>query len=207
MGRQVNQACPHWSCMRHARVSLISLLCLCLIALVAGCGSTVSGSSGGGTTDSTFTVGAPATVTIAQGPSRRLTVTPASTNSFTGMITVSVTGLPSGVTISPANATVAVGSSTTFTLSATTDAAVGTTNVKIYGASGTLSANTSVALTVTATTPPPPPPGNNPDFTLTAAPATLALTPGASGQVTLSSNAIEGFSGPIAVAVAGLPTG
>jgi outer membrane protein assembly factor BamB len=39
------------------------------------------------------------------------------------------------------------------------------------------------------------------------APPTLSVTPGANGQVTLSSTALNGFSGTIAVAVQGLPTG
>ncbi len=93
--------------MRHVRVPLLCLLCLCLIALIAGCGSTVSG---GGSTDSgTFTLGAEPALTIAQGQSLTLTVTPASTNQFKGSIQVSVSGLPAGVTVSPANATVADG--------------------------------------------------------------------------------------------------
>ncbi|MGA9719452.1 MAG: hypothetical protein WBQ79_14320 [Acidobacteriaceae bacterium] len=186
--------------MRHVRVPLLCLLCLCLIALVAGCGSTVSG---GGSTDSgTFTLGAEPSLTIAQGQSITLTVTPTSANQFTGSIQVSVSGLPAGVTVSPASATVKMGSNTPFTLTAAADAAVGTSTVKVYGSSGTLSANTSVALTVTAPTPP-----ASGDFTLTASPTTLTLAPGASGQVTLSSTARGNFSGTIAVGVNNLPSG
>jgi hypothetical protein len=188
--------------MRHAKLSLLCVLCVCLVALVAGCGSTVSGSSGT-TTSGTFTLGADAAVSIAQGQTSTITVTPSSANSFTGSVQVSVSGLPSGVTVSPATTTMTVGSSTTFTLTAAADAALGTTTVKVYGSSGTLSTSTSVALTVTAVTAPPPPA----DFTLAATPDTLTLTPGASGQVTLSSTAINGFSGTIAVAVNGLPSG
>jgi hypothetical protein len=192
--------------MRHARVSLFCLLSLCLIALIAGCGSTTT--SGGSTDDGTFTLGAVSTVTIAQGASRTFTVTPSSANHFTGSVQVSLSGLPTGVTVSPATATVAVGSSTTFTLAASAGAAVGATTVKVFGASGTLSTSISVALTVTATeTEPPPPPPASPDFTLLASPATLSLVPGASGQVTLTSAPLNGFSGTIAVAVSGLPTG
>src|ERR1700735_4674425 len=171
--------------MRRTKTSLLSLVCLGLIARMAGCGSTATGSTGGGT--GTFTLGAEAAVTIAQGSTRTFTVTPASSNNFTGSVQVSVTGLPTGVTVTPAVAMVAVGSSTTFTLTAAANAVVGTTNVKGYGASGDL--------------------GTNATFTLTAAPQTLSLTPGAAGQVTLSSAAINGFSGTIAVAVKGLPTG
>jgi hypothetical protein len=187
--------------MRHAKLSLLCVLCLCLAVLIAGCGSTVS--SGGTTGGSgTFTVGADAAITIAQGQSRTITVTPSSADGFTGSVQVSVSGLPSGVTVSPATTTMTVGTSTTFTLTAASDAALGTTTIKVYGSSGTLSTSASVALTVTAGTAP-----SNPDFTLTTAPSTLTLTQGASGQLTLSSAAIDGFSGTIAVVVNGLPTG
>jgi hypothetical protein len=189
--------------MGRTRTPLLSLVCLFLMALVAGCGSTTSGGSTGGSTGGSFTLGADASVTIAQGSNRTFTVTPTGSDSFKGSVQVSVTGLPTGVTVAPATTTVAVGSSTTFTLTAAADAAVGTTTVKVNGTSGTLSASTTVALTVTATTPPP----GNQDFTLVATPQTLSLTPGASGQVTLSSMALNGFSGTIAVTVSGLPTG
>jgi hypothetical protein len=186
--------------MRHAKVPLLCVLGLCLVALIAGCGSTSSGS--GSTTTGTFTLGANAAVTVTQGQTSTITVTPTSANSFAGSVQVSVSGLPSGVTVSPATATLTMGSSTTFTLTAAADAALGTTTVKVYGSSGILSTSTPVALTVVATTP-----ISTGDFTLTAAPSTLALTQGTSGQVTLSGTAIDGFSGTIAVAVNGLPTG
>src|ERR1700733_1043897 len=186
--------------MRHAKFPLLCVLGLCLVSPIAGCGSTTSGS--GSTTSGTFTLGANAAVTVTQGQTSTITVTPTSANSFTGSVQVSVSGLPTGVTVSPATATLTMGSSTTFTLIAAADAALGTTTVKVYGASGILSTSTSVALTVVATTP-----ISTGDFTLTASPSTLALTQGTSGQVTLSGTAIDGFSGTIAVAVNGLPTG
>ena len=113
--------------MRHARFSLFCLFSLCLMVLVTGCGSTVS--SSGGTPDTTFTLGMDPAITIAQGQSRTFTVTPASPNHFTGSIQVSLSGLPTGVTVSPANATVMMGASTTFRLTAAANAAVGTTTV------------------------------------------------------------------------------
>lgn len=190
--------------MRHVRPSLFCLFSLCLIGLVTGCGSVASG--GGATSDNgTFTLGTDPAVTIVQGGSLTFTVTPTSANQFTGSIQVSVSGLPSGVTVSPADATVAMGARATFKLIAAANAAVGTSTVKVYGASGNLSADTPVALTVTATPVVKPPAAT--DFTLTAAPSTLMLTPGASAPVKLSSTALGDFNGTIIVAVSGLPTG
>lgn len=46
------------------------------------------------------------------------------------------------------------------------------------------------------------------DFSLAATPATLSLTPGATGQaVSLSVTAVNGFTGTVAVAIGGLPSG
>ncbi|HEX6772330.1 MAG TPA: hypothetical protein VF126_09915 [Acidobacteriaceae bacterium] len=184
--------------MRHAKVSLLSLLFACFLGLIAGCGSTGTDSGGG-----SFTIGADSAVTIAQGESRTFTVTPTGSSDFKGSIQVSVSGMPSGVTLSPTTVSVTAGIKTTFTLSAAADATVGTANLAVEGVSGALNARTAVKLTVTASAPPP----SVGDFTLTAAPPTLTLTPGASAQVTLASTAKSGFSGTIAVAVSGLPTG
>ncbi|HEY3989774.1 MAG TPA: hypothetical protein VGM02_10785 [Acidobacteriaceae bacterium] len=183
--------------MRRAGLSLLCLLCLCLVALVTGCGSTVSGSDGG-----SFSLTADTAVTIAQGQSRTFTVTASSSNSFSGSVQVSVSGMPSGVTLSPASVSATPGTSTTFTLIAAADAAVGTSNLVVQGISGTLNAQTTVSLTVTATTPP-----TSGDFTLGVAPGTVTLTPGASQQVTLSATATGDFSGTIAVLVKNLPSG
>jgi hypothetical protein len=98
--------------MRHTRVALFPLLFLCLIALTTGCGST----SSGGTTNGSFDLSADASVTIAQGQTRTFTVTPSGSSGFTGSIQVSVSGMPAGVTMSPATATVTSGASTTFTM-------------------------------------------------------------------------------------------
>jgi hypothetical protein len=47
-----------------------------------------------------------------------------------------------------------------------------------------------------------------PDFTLSASPATASLTGGAPGQsVSVTANALNGFSAPVAVALSGLPAG
>lgn len=183
--------------MRRARVPLLSVLCACFIGLIAGCGSTGSDSGG------SFTLSADSAVTIMQGETRTFTVTPTGSSGFQGSIQVSVSGMPSGVTLSPANASVTAGTKTTFTLTAAADAAVGKSNLVVQGISGALNARTAVSLTVTASGPPP----TVGDFTFTAAPPTITLTPGASAPVTLTSTGLSGFSGTIAVVVSGLPTG
>lgn len=174
--------------MHRVRVPLIGLVFLCLVALVTGCGSTDSNSSGD------FSLTANHLVTIAQGQSQTFTVTPSAADGFKGSVQIAVSGLPSGVTLSPANATVSAGTATTFTLTAASNAAVGTSSLIVQGVSGALNVRTTVSLVVTAT---------EQTFTLTASPSTLTLAAGSSEQVTLTSTA----SATTAVAVTGLPTG
>jgi subtilase family serine protease len=88
----------------------------------------------------------PTNVLVIQGNSVTTTVTVNQQNGFTGSVTLSVTGLPSGVTygFSPNPTT----SSSTLTLSATGSATAGTVIVTIVGTSGSLTNATTLSLTV-----------------------------------------------------------
>ena len=101
-----------------------------------------------------FTVSAsPSAVSVAQGSNASSTITVTSQNGFNSATTLSVSGLPSGVTAAfstnpvtpPANGSAT--STLTFTASGT--ATTGTTNVTVTGTSGSLVQNTTIALTVT----------------------------------------------------------
>src|SRR5262249_6070917 len=46
-----------------------------------------------------------------------------------------------------------------------------------------------------------------PDFTLTSSAGSVVVQPSVSGTVTMSTAALNGFSGPIALAVSGIPSG
>ncbi|MGI8772247.1 MAG: beta strand repeat-containing protein, partial [Acidobacteriaceae bacterium] len=172
---------------------VLFLLSLPLIAGVLGCGVTTSGSF-------SISLDKP-TLTLAQGETATVTVAVAGASGFKGSVYVSVNGLPTGVKISPANQTIAAGASGQFTLSADSTAAPGPTNLTFAGNSGTLAGSTNLALTIQASGPP-----SGADFTFTADPA-VTIAPGASGQVTLSATAVNGFNAPIQVALTGLPAG
>ncbi len=102
-----------------------------------------------------FTVSAsPNAVSVQQGTSANSTMTVTSQNGFNSATTLSVSGLPSGVTAAfstnpvtpPAN-----GSATsTLTFTASSIATTGTSTVTVTGTSGTLTSTTTIALTVTA---------------------------------------------------------
>src|SRR5207249_407665 len=115
-----------------------------------------------------FTLSAsPASQAVIQGGATSYNVTISPTGGFSGQVTLSVSGLPSGGgngTFSPNPA------SASSTLSVTTSASTptGTYTLTITGVSGSLTHTTTVALVVN------PPP----DFTLSASPASRTVAPG-----------------------------
>jgi hypothetical protein len=136
----------------------------------------------------------PTTLNIGQGNSGTSTTTVIDLNGFSGSVTLSASGLPSGVTagFSP-NPT---GSTSTLTLTASATAATGTSIVTITGKSGTLTQTTTLSLTV-----------QGPDYSLTATPSKVILLPGNSGTSTIAIVPTFGFSGSVTLSASNLPTG
>ncbi len=107
----------------------------------------------GGTPTPDFSVGAsPSSVSVTQGSSANSTITVTSLNGFNGAVSLSASGLPSGVSASfsinpvtpPAN-----GSATsTLTLTASATATTGAATISVTGTSGGTSHSTSISLTV-----------------------------------------------------------
>ena len=149
-------------------------------------------------TTPTFTFSAwPYNIAIAQGSSGQTTITLNALNGFKGNVTLSVAGLPSGVTAT--FGTNPLTSTSTLTLTASATATLGTSTVTITGTSGTLTKSTTMGITVNA----PPPPS----FSLTAAPNTVSISQGGTGSATITVVPTDGFSGHVGFIVSGLPNG
>jgi hypothetical protein len=137
---------------------------------------------------------APASLTVKQGASGSSTITVTPSGGFTGAVTLSNSALPSGVTATYGTNPTTGTSAVTFTASST--ATVGTSTVTITGTSGTLTHTTSVTLTITSAT--------QQDFTISVSPASLNVTRGNTGTYTVTIGAVNGFTGNVALSVAGL---
>jgi uncharacterized membrane protein len=113
---------------------------------------------------------------------------------FTGNVNLAVSGLPNGVTatFSP-NPTTGM---STLTLTASNNATPGAATVTITGTSGSLSQTSSFVLMV-----------NSPDFTLSAAPSEVIVSPGGSEKSTMTITSQNGFSGSVSYTASGLPSG
>ena len=144
-----------------------------------------------------FTLSAsPATLPVAQGSSGATAIQVTGAGGFSGNVTLTASGLPSGVTASFTPNPAA--SSSVLTLTASSSAPLaGPVTVTINGTSGTLTASTSVALTVTPLT----------KFTLLPSPTGIVLAQGGSGTSTLSIASTSNFSGNVTLAATGLPSG
>jgi hypothetical protein len=136
----------------------------------------------------------PTSLSIPQGGSKTSAITVVPVNSFDGAVSFTASGLPAGVkaAFSPL-----VAHASTLTFSVDGGAAPGQATVTIGGAAGAITSKTTIALTVTAV----------PDFTLGASPTSISLTPGGSGGSSISVSGQGGFTGPVNLAVSGLPAG
>jgi len=137
----------------------------------------------------------PSSLTITQGNSGTSTITVNPQNGFTGSVSLSASGLPSGVTpsFSPSSTT----STSTLTLTASSTATTGSVTVTITGTSGGLTHTTTIALTVN--------PG--PNFSLSASPNSLSVARGSTGTSTITISPMRGFTGSVSFSASNLPAG
>jgi hypothetical protein len=176
---------------------IVPLLFALTVLLVSGCGSNATPAA----KPNFVLTASPASLTLtAGGSTQSVTLTARSVNGFSGSMRVTVSGLPTGVTASPATLTLALGVPQKIVLSAAATAAAGSTTVQFVAVAGTLNHTVPITLNIAAAA--------APDFTLTVTPASLNLTAGGSAKsVTLMAAAVNGFTGSIHVAISGLPTG
>jgi phospholipase C len=130
--------------MIRPKLRLLSVVAVCLIGSLIGCGGGGAGSPG--TPDFTLSA-SPSSLTIKQGGSgvsSTITVNPA--DGFSGSVSLSVSGVPSGVTAS-FNPT-STSTTSTLTLIAAGNAPTGAATITVTGASGSLTHQTAVSLSV-----------------------------------------------------------
>ena len=140
----------------------------------------------------TFTLSSPGSVSIGQGLTAQSYVAIFGQYGFSGNVTLSLSGLPSGVTAvwSP-NPT---STSSQLTLAASSSAKAGQYALTITGKSGAQTETSALALTVGA-----------PSFTLSTGSATVGQ--GSSNSTFVDVNDQYGFSGSVNLSVSGLPSG
>src|SRR5205807_350939 len=172
----------HW--MRSGLVLVAGL------AVVTGCGK-----DGGTGPAADYSLSlAPAALTIAQGATGTTTVTITRTN-FTGAVTLSLGGAPTGLTgaFDPAAPT---GNTSTLTVSVGAAVAPGVYNLTVDGTGAPGNRSTPFPLTVLPA----------PDYSLSLAPAALTIAPGATGTTTVTI-ARTNFTGAVTLSLGNAPAG
>jgi hypothetical protein len=136
----------------------------------------------------------PNSLSVEQGSQGTSTITITPENGFSGSVSLSASGLPSGVTAAfdPNPAT----STSTLTLTVSGTATTGTATVTVIGTSGNLTQNTTLMLTVTG-----------PSYALSASPNSLSVAQGSQGTSTITITPENGFNGSVSFSASGLPSG
>jgi uncharacterized membrane protein len=149
------------------------------------------------TAQPTFSLSAtPSSQTVIAGAPTTYTVSTSTTTGFTGVVSLSVSGLPSGATSAFNPASISGVGSSTLTVTTSTSTAPGTYTLTITGVSGNLTQTATVTLVVAV-----------PNFSISVSPGTQTITAGSSTTYTVSANAINGFSGSVTLSTGTLPAG
>jgi len=150
-----------------------------------------------------FTLSATPTISIPQGGSGMVTITGTSQLSFSGPVTLSVTGsVPTGVSFSAFSTnpiTVPSGGSlsATLTINVAPSASVGTSTITVTGTGSSGTHTTSFALTITS----------GADFSLSLNSPTISVGAGSSAIDTVSITSMGSFNSAVALSASSLPGG
>ena len=153
------------------------------------------------TTTNNFSVAvSPSSQSVNAGSSVSYTVTTATTAGSAQTVSLSVSGLPAGVTGSFSPSSVSSGQSSTLTLTASSSAASATATFTVTGsaASGTHTATASVSV-VGAT--------QTNDFSVAVSPSSQSVNAGSSVSYSVTTATVKGSAQSVSLSVSGLPSG
>jgi uncharacterized membrane protein len=144
----------------------------------------------------------PTSLTVTQGSSGVSTISTTVSGGFNSAVSLSASGLPTGVTasFSPASIAAPGSGSSTLTFTASSTATAGTVNVTVSATGGSVTHTTVIALTVN-------PASATPDFAVSAAPTSVSVAQGSSGSSTISTTLSGGFNAAVSLSASGLPAG
>lgn len=138
----------------------------------------------------------PSSQSVNQGSTANYTVTLTDRGGFANTVSFSVSGLPTGASPTFAPTSLATSGSSTLSISTAASTPVGSYTLTISGSDGVLTHTTTVTLVVT-----------QPDFSISAAPATQTVTSGQNASYTVTIAALNGYTGTVSFDLTGLPAG
>lgn len=141
----------------------------------------------------------PSSQTVTVGGAASYTSTISALNGFTGTVTLTASGLPTGATATFNPSSVTTSGTSALTISTTSSTPAGTSTITISGTSGSLTHTSQVTLVVNAVA--------VPDFSISATPASQTVIVGSGTSYTATIGSINGFGGTVSLSASGLPTG
>jgi subtilase family serine protease len=135
-------------------------------------------------------------ISVSAGSSASATITLTTQGGFGSPVTLTASGMASGMTVRFSSSTLTSSTPVSATISAAASTMAGTSTVTITGTGGGFTRTAPIAVTVVA-----------PNFTLTQSATSAAVAVGRSISITASAAATGGFKSAIALSVSGLPKG
>jgi uncharacterized membrane protein len=144
---------------------------------------------------------APTSLSVTQGSTGVTTISTSLSGGFNSAVSLSVSGMPAGVTASFSPASIAAPGSgnSTLTFTASSTATTGTFNATVSATGGGVTHTTTIPVTVNAAA--------APNFALSASPTSLSVAQGSSRSSTISTTVSGGFNSAVSLSASGLPTG
>jgi hypothetical protein len=176
--------------------SCFLLLCVGLWLPALGCGSGSTPAATNPQADFNISV-SPAVITANAGSSSsKFTVSITGKQGFVGSVAVAISGLPAGATTVPAFP-LSVSAGTTQTVILSVPSSTGNFPLTVTGKAGSVLHSASLTLTINPA----------PDFSISVSPSTITAAPGGAANFIVSSSGTNGFTGPVTIAISGLPAG
>ena len=147
-----------------------------------------------------FTMSAsPTVVSVVGGGKGTSTITTAVSGSFNSAVSLSASGLPSGVTVSfnPSSIAAPGSGSSTMTMNVASTTAPGSYTITVTGKGGGVTQTAKITLTVTASA----------DFALSASPSSLTINRSSHGTTKITVAPSNGFTGSVKLSASGFGSG
>ncbi len=139
----------------------------------------------------------PQSLSLAGGASTTLNVTAGALNGFSGPVTVTVSGLPGGVTQTSTSYALTPGVPGMVGLRAAAAVPSAITPFTVTATAGSLTHTAQVILTT----------GTAADYAITTSTPALSIVPGSTQMMTVTATAVNGFNGAVMGSLSGLPPG
>ncbi|MGA3316805.1 MAG: hypothetical protein ABSC64_10255 [Candidatus Korobacteraceae bacterium] len=146
-----------------------------------------------------FTISAsPASLSVQQGHTGTSTITTTVSGGFNSPVGLSVSGLPTGTTVSfnPNPIPAPGGGKSTMTITVRSSTPKGTYPITVTGSGGGMQQSTTVTLTVVAA----------PDFSISASPSSRSIVRGSITSYTATVTALNGLTGRVNLSLMGCPS-